>query len=170
MSMPKSAARRQKLLKKRQRKQSRLRHRQERAAHRAGDFLPSHEDAHDDLEPRFWPVDLPPARRVKMSAVLEDFAEPYADMTGNIDEYRELLAVAVVAWNAALESPARQRELIDDVLDEVLAGENERFREMCKRIAAELVERKRRSFAAYNRPILGFQVEDRGDQYYLQVV
>ena len=67
---------------------------------------------------------IPPGTRVvyepegqeKMSAVLEDFVEPYRDMAETYDEFHNLLDLAMLAWNAALLPEDKRRAMVDDVL------------------------------------------------------
>ncbi len=156
MSAPKSLVRSQKLARKRQRKvKARLR-RKGRA----------------NRVPRERPAIgfVGPAGGVSMSDVLERFMEPLAEDLDGIEAYHRLLTLATLAWNAALRPQAEGQQMVEDLLRETLGRESRETQAMCREVVRVLVERKRRLFAQYRRPIVNFAVEDRGDHYYLTVM
>ena len=155
MSAPKSVAKRQKLNRQRKRKQeSRLRHKRKQ---------------HGVREERFsFGFDAPAG--VSMSDVLEQFVEPFEDLTHGEEAYRCLLTLGVLAWNAALASGAKLREMIEDVIRERMPEDDEELQTYCREIVGQFVERKERYFAQYRRPILNFVLMDMGDQYHLTVM
>ena len=153
MSVPKQIAKRQKLARKRQRKQEARSRRQRSRGYGSGEYL-----------------DFDAPGGVRMSEVLGQFVGPLADEVRDIDAYRRLLTLGVLAWNVALTPEPRRQEMIDDMLGKGLTAESREARATCEEIVDWLIVRKQRYFAAYTRPILKFTVEDRGDHYYLMVM
>jgi len=174
MSVPKNLAKRQKLARKRQRKQqSRLKHRKQSA-------LPTESFQAEPLEEKFpqslaekFPggiVHVGAVGNIKTSDVLDDFVKPFADLIEDADAYRRLLTLGMLAWNAALEPEWRQQQMVDDVIGKGLAAETQWVQMNCRQIVNQLVERKRKYFAQYKRPILNFMLQDTGDGYHLTVI
>lgn len=87
-----------------------------------------------------------PRSSAKMSEVLWSFVEPYREFANTEEALRRLLTLAVLAWDAAL-LPEEERPPMD-----------------------ELIERKERYFSQYKRPIVDFELQDRGRDYHLIVV
>ena len=83
---------------------------------------------------------------------------------------RRLLSMGVWAWNAALTSSAKQQKMIDDFVREIMRSEDEQLQAMFKDLLSELVDRKKRYFAQYTRPILDFILTDLGDGLHLTVI
>lgn len=110
-----------------------------------------------------------PAGREKMSEVLEEFVHPYLDLTDNADDYRKLLLMAVLAWNAALMPEEKRRGMIDDTLSAGLPQATDADRAAARALIEEMVRRKQDHFPANRRNIISFQVTDTGDGYHLLV-
>jgi hypothetical protein len=153
MSAPKQLAKRQKLARKRQRKQEARRRRQRKQDLRGGPR---------DLD--FGsPMFFGPPGGVKMSDLLQELVEPYAADTEGLEEYKKLLSLGVLAWNIALGPSARDTALIDEGIDRGLGTGNPEARAIARQLIEELIERKRRHFAGFRRPILDFILQDVGD-------
>jgi hypothetical protein len=105
-----------------------------------------------------------------MSEILPDFVRPFADSVEDVDDFRRLLTLGTLAWNAALVPEPRRQQMIDDVLSKGLGKEKAAFHTPLNEMVSQLVARKLRYFAAYARPIVGFTVEDDGKGYYVQVM
>jgi hypothetical protein len=96
-------------------------------------------------------IDNPPGE-VKMSEVLMDFIAPYHSFGKTLDQMRKVLAVALVAWNAAIgpdgEDLVRRtvENLPPDAQDDFLT------------ILEAMIERKQRYFADNNRIILNYNL------------
>jgi len=104
----------------------------------------------------------------KMSDVLENFVDPYIDMVTDARSFRSLLNLGVAAWNAALLPVDRRMALIDDALSaRKVSGAEQEF---IQAIIQNLIVRKLAHFSANRRAILGFDLKDTGDGYYLRVV
>jgi hypothetical protein len=152
--MPKSVAKKQKLTRKRNRKrEARLRAKQKQDCFRE--------------EGSNFDFDAPGG--VRMSDVLDQFVEPFEEHIDDVDAYRRLLMLGVLAWNAALMPESKQQQMVDDVIHEGLREESRYVQAACKGIVNQLVERKKMYFAEYTRPIIDFMVEDTGDNYHLTV-
>ena len=154
MSLPKQFAKRQSLERKRRRKSEVRRKRQ---ANRRCYGEPT-----DCLA-------APPCG-VGMSDVLAEFVAPFFADDFDIEAYRRLLTLGMVAWNAALAPPAARDELIDRVLTKGLTKEPEDVRARCREIVDHLLARKQRYFSQLRRPILDYRLVDTGEGYHLSVV
>jgi len=112
----------------------------------------------------------PPSGQAKMSEVLGEFIEPYAEFAPTTDAYRKLVAIAAVAWNAALFPEERRQAMIEDVLEKGLrsGGYQGDLAEM-KAIVRQMIDRKERYFSECKRMIISFEVVDTGDKYRLMV-
>ncbi len=162
MSAPKSRVKQQKMARKRQRKESaRLRRQQRR-----GDGW---SDA--DFEGPVFRIDPPePAFRVKISDVLEEFVEPYADETHNVDEYRALLAMGHLAWNAALRGEPQRGRMVDECIAAAMPRSSREERSLARERMYEMIAHKERHFAQIRRPIIAFDLYDTGNGCRLQVI
>ncbi|MFQ5340717.1 MAG: hypothetical protein ACE5F6_04130 [Anaerolineae bacterium] len=109
-----------------------------------------------------------PSGHVKMSDILDDFVEPYVGFTDTEEEYRELLSVAIVAWNASLLPEEDRQDMIDSII-EGMPALTEELEEDFREIVKELMERKRRHFSEYRRMIIDFELTDTGSGYHLTV-
>ena len=95
-----------------------------------------------------------PGDGVKMSEVLEQFIDPYLDLTETQEDVRKLVMVAVMAWNASLLPREQQADTVNDLLRtmpfEVQSG--------MRRLVRQMMGRKRREFAEYRRAIMDFEI------------
>jgi hypothetical protein len=112
---------------------------------------------------------IEPPGAEKMSEVLRKFMAPYMSTVNHTHEYRSLLELAVVAWNASLFPKAKQQEVIDQLFgEEVFKGDTEIQKEV-KGIIAELIDRKNKYFANIKRFVVEFNLKDTGEDYHLSV-
>jgi hypothetical protein len=161
MSVPKQLAKRVKMERKRRRKQER-----ELLRKKAGRSPSQRSDSFDTPGVVFGAVG-----GVKMSNVLEEFAEPATDATFGRNDFIQLYSMAQTAWNIALEPRWRHEAMIDESLDERLIDATPMQREMCRELLSWLVTRKLEQFSRYQRPILAFQLDELDDgSYYLSVM
>jgi len=112
---------------------------------------------------------IEPSGKVKMSEVLTDFVEPYLEFTETVEDYRKLLTLAVMAWNASFLPEKEQQEMIDRVLDKGIPTGTEELKAGLKKIVNELIVRKKIYFSEYTRRIIDFEVTDMGRDYHLAV-
>ena len=112
------------------------------------------------------PVFRNPPGQEKMSEVLRQFVAPYWHIPDNQEAMRQLLTTALVAWNTALQPEAERA----DHLKEMAALLPEHTHEDFYAVAAEMIERKEKYFAQYDRMIIDFELVDRGDDYHITVV
>jgi hypothetical protein len=110
-----------------------------------------------------------PAGVEKMSAVLEDFVEPYRALADTEDGFRNLLNLGMLAWNAALLPEDQRRAMIDEMLAAGLSRAPGEVRARARELVEALVRRKEEHFAANRRMIVSFTLTDRGDDYHLSV-
>ncbi len=104
-----------------------------------------------------------------MSEVLEDFVEPYRDFDGTQDEFRNLLNMGMLAWNAALLPEHERPAMIEKLLAAGLSRASEADRALARQFVELLVRRKLEHFAANRRAIISFQLTDRGGDYHISV-
>ena len=162
MSAPKQFARRQKLERKRRRKQAALsRHRQRKhpTASRPTDFF-------DPL-----PIASGPAGGIKMSTVLEDFVAPLTDLAEDYEAHSKIISMGVVAWNAALEPAYRRTAFVSSMIDAAMNDATLQDRLTCRELIENLIARKLQHFANYRRPIISYHLDELdGGGLYLSVV
>lgn len=112
---------------------------------------------------------IEPSGEVKMSEVLTDFVEPYIEFTDTEEDYRKLLTLAVMAWNASFLPEKEQQDMIDRILDKGIPTGSEELKAGLKEIVSELIMRKKVYFLEYTRRIIDFEVTDTGTGYHLAV-
>jgi hypothetical protein len=123
------------------------------------------------------PVDKPillvhnPPGMERMSEVLEQFVEPYwVEVPDTAEDFRRILSIGVVAWNAALLPDDEQKTMIDRAVREGLSGSTEADRRDFRILLVGMIERKKTDFSHVKRAIISFHVRDEGNnQYYLNV-
>jgi len=97
----------------------------------------------------------PPRGEVKMSEVLREFIEPYADDADTDESFKKLLTVAVIAWNASLLPDKDRQDLIDKTIT-ILQPE---LRQEMKGILERMIQRKEAHFGHIRRMIIDYQIE-----------
>ncbi|MEA5464718.1 hypothetical protein [Leptothoe sp. PORK10 BA2] len=111
-----------------------------------------------------------PQGEVKMSEVLEDFAEPYLPETNSLERRRMVFDMAIVAWNLAIMPEHQRQPALDKLFNDLMKGNK---KEILKRdlndLIEEMVERKLELFPNNRRYILDCQLENIGDQFHLSV-
>jgi hypothetical protein len=98
------------------------------------------------------------ARRPRMSASLSALVRPFESDAIDIEEYRALVGIGVMAWNFSL---LEQASLVD-VLDELKCPDTSRRGEL-ETMVSDLVQRKRRLFPDDERVITAWDVKLRQD-------
>jgi hypothetical protein len=161
MSVPKQLAKRRRLEKKRLRK---------REARAANQRKPSRLSCLTDAFDLPYAV-LGPSRGLKMSEVMQDFVAPAMEPDLDRPALLQLYSMAETAWNIALEPEHRHDTLIDTAIRDRLKRPTTLERESCREFLRCLVDRKLDYFAADNRSILAFKLDDLEDGgHYLSVV
>jgi hypothetical protein len=107
-----------------------------------------------------------PPGQVKMSEVLRQFVEPYWHIPDDEEAIRKLLTTALVAWNTALLPEAERAENLQKFATALPEETHEDFYV----IVGEMIERKEKYFAQYDRMILDYELVDRGDDYHISVI
>ena len=106
----------------------------------------------------------------KMSKVLLEFIEPYKQRATTPEAYRKLIALAVVAWDAALLEGTEKQNLITQSTETILGTAGEEWRKDLQHILTMLIERKERYFADNKRYIMDYHVSETKDNYHLSVI
>ncbi|MGD1859098.1 MAG: hypothetical protein ACFB0E_03900 [Leptolyngbyaceae cyanobacterium] len=110
-----------------------------------------------------------PKGAVKMSEVLEEFAEPYVEEIDDFLEHKSFLELAAIAWNLAI-MPEEQRQAAREEMHNKFGrrGSQDSLKALDP-LLDELIERKLQLFPDNQRLIMDLQFEDSGDQYHLSV-
>jgi hypothetical protein len=107
-----------------------------------------------------------PPGQVKMSEVLREFVAPYWHVPDNEEAMRKLITTALVAWNTALLPEAERAGYLADMVKALPEETHADF----YAIVGEMIERKDKHFAQYDRTIVDYELVDRGDDYYISVM
>lgn len=119
-----------------------------------------------------------PEGEVKMSGILEGFAAPYLEYVESSDQQKQLLGIAIIAWNLAL-MPAKKRKkeknafltIMCEDLDSQLSEEaRTEFRRDTSEILDDLIERKLTWFKNNQRRILDYEIQEARGQLHLSVM
>jgi hypothetical protein len=95
----------------------------------------------------------------KMSDVLQEFIAPYRKHIKNVQNYRDLLTIAVAAWNSSLVSNSERQELINELLNNDKFKDDPELQQDIKGILNDLVARKKKYFFNNKRLITNFQLK-----------
>jgi len=106
----------------------------------------------------------------KMSEVLEEFIEPYIESATTPEAYHKLIALAIIAWNAALLEETERQNLITQSTEAILAKAGEEWKKDLQDILAMFIERKQRYFANNRRYILNYHLSETEKGYHLAVI
>ena len=106
----------------------------------------------------------------KMSEVLEEFIEPYIESATTPEAYHKLIALAIIAWNAALLEETERQNLITQSAEAILATAGEEWKKDLQDILAMFIERKQRYFANNRRYILNYHLSETKKGYHLAVI
>jgi len=106
----------------------------------------------------------------KMSALLADFASPLTDPCDDENSFREVLALAAIAWNAGL---VRKKEGPESLkLQEILANDfnNKMDKSSVIKTIEAMIDRKEKYFSQYERFITDFELVGYGKKMQLCVI
>jgi hypothetical protein len=107
-----------------------------------------------------------PIGEVKMSEVIEILIQPYMAGLDTLNAYRNLVGVAVLAWNATLLPPNAQEEADTALGNLSLTPEG---KENVRAFMRELMARKMVLFPDLNRFIVGYEVTEVRDGWHLSI-
>lgn len=110
-----------------------------------------------------------PAGEDKMSEVLQEFVDPYMETVNSISELKGWLEIAVLAWNIALMPPEKRQDILDGIFSEMASGTDLQVLEDLRTTVNNLVDRKDRYFSSFQSSITSFDIQDKGDSYFLSV-
>jgi hypothetical protein len=110
-----------------------------------------------------------PVGVVRMSEVLEEFADPYIDQAQDGEERKKIFSVAMFAWNLALEPEELRQSKINEVVERTMPNGTKKNRADMRLLLEELIARKYQHFNEVNRLIVDFQMKGSGDQFHLSV-
>ncbi|MBW4557918.1 MAG: hypothetical protein KME59_18680 [Trichormus sp. ATA11-4-KO1] len=112
---------------------------------------------------------IEPPGAEKMSEVLEEFVEPYIDSVDSIEAHRNLLQLAILAWNTSLLPQAEQRKIVDSALTKNLFGGDIQMQKEIKQLVNKMIERKQNYFPQIKRFITDFTLKGTGKRVHLSV-
>lgn len=102
----------------------------------------------------------------KMSEILGEFIAPFADAAKNLEQYEKLVALAAVAWDAALLDEDKRKDFLADIASTFPAGD----RRFALSFINTLIRRKLKHFPHVKSYIVQARVADLGDHYHLAVL
>jgi len=105
----------------------------------------------------------------KMSDVIEEFLAPYEQFAQSAEEYRRLVLMGAMAWNAALAQGVKRKQLLGDMLRAIVPNGDRQTQEDFYGIVKEMIERKERYFANNRRYILNIQLTETPTGLHLSV-
>ena len=114
-------------------------------------------------------VIVEPKGAVRMSEVLSEFVEPYIQDAVTEEDYRKVLTLATMAWNASFLPEEKRGEMITDVMDKGLPEADAKLKAGLRKVVDEMIARKQVHFAEYKRDIIDFELTDTGEGYHLTV-
>lgn len=107
----------------------------------------------------------------KMSDVLTDFIKPFRDdYNHSADQLKFLCQIAMVAWNETIDPRGRPDDLIEALSAHLSVNDANAFRNDLSLLLDDLMTRKKKHFAHNQRLMLGVEIVDLGDDFYIQVV
>ena len=121
------------------------------------------------LGEKFAGMVMYPQGEVKMSEVLEEFVEPYLDSTRNFSQREKLFSIAAIVWNIALMPEKERQQMVDQVIEQGMRGNDPLARQDAREIIDGLIARKQTFFADNKRYIIDFQLQDMGQTFHLSV-
>ena len=80
-----------------------------------------------------------PQGEVKMSEILEELVEPYLNFARNFSQREKLFSLALVAWNIALMPENERQQMIDQVIEQVMGGNDPLARQDAREIIDGLI-------------------------------
>jgi hypothetical protein len=105
----------------------------------------------------------------KLSEAILMFIEPYKGLAPTYAAYSQLIALAIVAWNAALVEGQERQDMLDRFLGVIVKSESEKVRAEFRQLVNELIERKERYFSKDKRYVAGYHLSETKENYHLSV-
>jgi hypothetical protein len=105
----------------------------------------------------------------KMSEVLIKFIEPYLRDVTTSKARQTLVALAAMAWNAALFDETEQQNLLNLAAEELLATAGKDMKNDLVSLLTELIQRKQRYSADNKRLIVSYDLSLAEEGYHLSV-
>jgi hypothetical protein len=100
-----------------------------------------------------------------MSDVLMKFVGPYTIHARTEEQWRKLLGVAVIAWNASMFPLTDRKQIVDEQIDHRVTS----MPDEAKEIIYELMGRKHKYFSHYDKVIVDFELTMTSDGPHLTV-
>lgn len=109
-------------------------------------------------------ISAPPGT-LKMSEVIIEFLEPYQEHATTYEAQQKLTMIGLIAWNASLLPEDEAPAMIDNSIKVLPRA----VREEMIGIIEEMMERKKKHFAKFTRPVVDYHLTDDGDEWHLSV-
>jgi hypothetical protein len=106
----------------------------------------------------------------KMSDVLLTFIKPYLNTVKSLKDYKSLIMLGIIAWNASIMPLEKQEEAISIQLPKIVSKMPNNIKNDMMDIINDLMERKQKYFMGIKRLILEYTVEEKGEDFHLSVV
>ena len=101
----------------------------------------------------------------KISEVVMRFVEPFTNHEFTETQWKALIAIALIAWNASFFPPDERKAMIDEHIE----GSSVFMPEEAKRAIYEMIERKDRYFADYDQVLVSYELAMTSKGPYLTV-
>lgn len=121
------------------------------------------------LGEQFTSVVTGPKGGVKISEVLEAFAQPYLKETRTHEQREILFNLAVMSWNIALMPESKWQPAIDQIVELGSDRKDPRAERDIRSVIEEMIARKLKLFGECRRYIVDFQLQDEGEEFHLSV-
>lgn len=115
-------------------------------------------------------VIIEPEGYEKMSDILNEFIEPYLGTVNNISDYKSLVMMSIIAWNASLLLIDKQEEALELMTSELFANVPAEIEDDMRSIINKLITHKNKYFSSIKRFIFDYTARDTGKGYHLSVV
>ena len=115
-------------------------------------------------------VIIEPEGHEKMSDVLNEFIEPYLETVNNISDYKSLVMMSIIAWNASLLPIDKLEVALESMTSELFANAPAEIKNDMRSIINKLITRKNQYFSSIKRFIFDYTARDTGRGYHLSVV
>ena len=109
-----------------------------------------------------------PRGEVKMSDVIAELVRPCSENVTSLDEYKDLIALACIAWNTANLPKQKQKKSIRDGL-QTLPDLPEDLLQDTSALIMELIKRKKLLFPDNHRMIINFRVTETKEHFNIAI-
>ncbi|MBI3941715.1 MAG: hypothetical protein HY326_01775 [Chloroflexi bacterium] len=111
-----------------------------------------------------------PSGAEKMSEVIMEFIEPYMEFATSLTQYKKMVELAIIAWNAALLPQKEIEILLKGTLKNLMLPGDEDMEKEFRSVVEDLIRRKQQYFAGNKRLIVSYRATETKDNFHLAIV